>query len=53
MLTLDVGRDLRLTLQYKTLEPIFQALHVEIDQKSMPNAGEFHVGEQLRLVDTE
>jgi len=30
-------------LQYKTLEPIFQALDVEIDEKPIPDAGQFHV----------
>ncbi len=39
--------------QHKTLEPVFEAFDVEIDEKALPNIGQLHVGKQLRLVDAE
>ncbi len=37
-------------LELQTLDAVFQSLDVEIDQQARPDAGQFHVGQELCLV---
>lgn len=40
-------------LQHKTFKPVFEPFHIEIDEKTLPDASQFHVGEQLGFVDAK
>ena len=40
-------------LQEKTSEPILQKANIEIDEKTMPDVGKTHVGQELCLMNRE